>query len=302
MNFADFKTGPVMLCMALIVVAFVIGQSVFFIMKSNKRAKELGMDKSVIKQTIISSVLFTIAPAISILATVLALASALGLVLPWIRLSVIGNLAYETVAAEGALGALGSSLATEITDPQSFSTVAWAMTIGSCFPLILLPFLCKKLHKAMNKVLGGNYDKNKDGVIDEAEKADLESEFDFNNDGQLNVAENAVKEEAVKQANKEKKGGFGDILSAAAFIGIVTAFIGRCVAGTPKDAPAAGFMTISVLLSAIIFTIALDFICKKFNLKKLEAFVLPIAMFGAMGIAVLFTQVLPPDLVAFVWR
>ena len=39
----------------------------------------------------------------SILATVLALASALGYVLPWIRLSVIGHLAYETVAAEAAL-------------------------------------------------------------------------------------------------------------------------------------------------------------------------------------------------------
>lgn len=265
MDFSDFKSGSVMLCLALVVVAFVIGQSVFFMAKSNKRAKELGMDKNVIKQTIISSVLFTIAPAISILATVLALASALGIVLPWIRLSVIGNLAYETVAAEGALGALGSSLSTEVTDPQSFSTVAWAMTIGSCFPLILLPFLCKKLHKAINKAM------NKDNAVEGGEE-------------------------------KKKSGGFGDIISAAAFIGIVSAFIGRCVAGTPADAPSAGFMTIAVLLSAIIFTIALDLLCKKKNLKKLEAFVLPIAMFGAMGIAVLFTQVLPETLVAFTWR
>lgn len=263
----DFKTGPLMYGLALFVVAFVIVQSVFFMLKANKRAKEIGMDKAVVKQTIISSVLFTIAPAISILATVLALASALGIVLPWIRLSVIGNLAYETVAADTALGALGSSLANEVSDPKAFSTIAWAMTIGSCFPLVLLPFLCKKVHTAMNKVMSG---KKEDGA---AEKA-------------------------------EKKGGvnIGDVISAAAFIGIVAAFISRAVAGVEKGGVSAGFMSVSVLLSSMIFTIALDWLCRKRNLKKLEAFVLPIAMFGAMGIAVLFTQVLPADLVNFTWR
>lgn len=266
----DFKTGPLMYGLALFVVAFVIVQSVFFMLKANKRAKEIGMDKAVVKQTIISSVLFTIAPAISILATVLALASALGIVLPWIRLSVIGNLAYETVAADTALSTIGSSLANEVTDPQAFSTIMWAMTIGSCFPLVLLPFLCKKVHKAMNKVMTGK-------------------------------KEEAVEGEAVK-TEKKNKVNIGDVISASAFIGIVAAFISRAVAGVEKGGVSAGFMSISVMLSAMIFTIALDYLCKKKNLKKLEAFVLPIAMFGAMGIAVLFTQVLPADLVNFTWR
>lgn len=265
----DFKTGPLMYGLALFVVIFVIVQSVFFMAKANKRAKEIGMDKAVVKQTIISSVLFTIAPAISILATVLALASALGIVLPWIRLSVIGNLAYETVAADTALGVLGSSLANEVTDPQAFSTIAWAMTIGASFPLVLLPFLCKKIHMAMNKVMSGK-----------------------------------KKDEVEGEAVKEKKSGvnLGDVISASAFIGIVAAFISRAVAGIEKGGVSAGFMSVSVMLSAMIFTIALDFLCKKKNLKKLEAFVLPIAMFGAMGIAVLFTQVLPADLVNLTWR
>ena len=265
----DFKTSPLMYGLALFVVAFVIVQSVFFMAKANKRAKEIGMDKAVVKQTIFSSVLFTIAPAISILATVLALASALGIVLPWIRLSVIGNLAYETVAADTALGVIGSSLANEVTDPKAFSTIAWAMTIGSCFPLVLLPFLCKKVHMAMNKVMSGKIKETVDGEVKE-----------------------------------EKKSGvnIGDVISASAFIGIVAAFISRAVAGVEKGGVSAGFMSISVLLSSMIFTIALDYLCRKKNLKKLEAFVLPIAMFGAMGIAVLFTQVLPADLVNFTWR
>ena len=37
--------------------------------------------------------------ALAIVATVLALSNALGIILPWIRLSVIGNISQETTAA-----------------------------------------------------------------------------------------------------------------------------------------------------------------------------------------------------------
>lgn len=252
----DFKESTIMYAMGIAVVIFVIAQSLFFMVKSWKRAKEIGIESAKLRQIVISSVLFSIAPAISILATVLALASALGIVLPWIRLSVIGNLAYETVAAENALDVLGSSISTEVTDQKDFSTVAWTMTIGSCFPLVLLPIICRKVHSIMGK--------------------------------------------AVKKS--KGAGALGDILGAAAFIGIIAAFISRCIAGKPSDGPAAGFMSVSVLLSAMIFTIALDYLCRKKQLKKLEPFVLPLAMFGAMGIAVLFTQVLPAEIVQFTWR
>ena len=234
----DFKTSPLMYILAAGVIVFVIVQSVFFIVKAWKRGRELGVESEKMKQTVISSVLFTIAPAISILATVLALASALGIVLPWIRLSVIGNLAYETVAAESALSALGSSLANEVTDKQQFSTIAWTMTIGSCFPLVLLPIFCKRIHKAMNKVTS-------------------------------------------KSATANALGG---ILGTAAFLGIVAAFISRSIAGVPSDGP------------------ALDWLSRKKGVKKLEPFVLPIAMFGAMGIAVLLTQILPPEIAGLTWR
>lgn len=257
----DYKNSWLMYTLAGFVVVFVIGQSAFFMYKAWKRGKELNIDTAVMKQTAISSALFSLAPAISILATVLALASALGYVLPWIRLSVIGNLAYETVAAEAALDAMGTSLANTALTKTEFSTVAWAMTVGSCFPLILCPIFCKKLHKTMRKVLGGD-----------------------------------------NEQSDSKNAKLGDIIGAAAFIGIMAAFISRSLMGVQKEGPSAGFMTVAVLLSAMIFTVALDLLCKKKNLKKLEPFVLPIAMFGAMGIAVLLTQVLPSDVVNFVWR
>ncbi len=261
----DFKNSGIMYALAALVVLFVTAQSLFFMTKAWKRGKALGIETAKMKQTVISSALFSIAPAISILATVLALASALGYVLPWIRLSVIGNLAYETVAAEAALEALGTSMSNTDLTATEFSTVAWAMTVGSCFPLVLLPILCKRIHKAMRKVLGTGTDDAQNG------------------EGKI-------------------KKNIGDILGAAAFIGIMAAFIARSIMGVQKDGPSAGFMTVAVLLSAMVFTVFLDLLCKKKNLTKLEPFVLPIAMFGAMGIAVLLSETLPAELTEFVWR
>ena len=268
----DFKESGFMYAIALAVIAFVVVQSVFFLVKSLKRARDLGIAKETLRSTIISSAMFTVAPAISILATVIVLANALGIVLPWIRLSVIGNLAYETTAAQSALDFWGDSLRNTVTDPQKFATISWAMTLGSIAPLILLPFLCKKLQKKVG--------------------------------------------ETVNKSEKSKK--FGDAISAAAFIGIVMAFVSREIYSVTTQTTSvenaegaieqvkmisgsAGFMSILVLICAIIFMLILDVLCKKFKLTKLEPFAMPIAMFAAMGMAVLFTNVLPENLVYHGW-
>ena len=86
----DFKSYGFMYALGFLVVAFVVAQSVFFLVRAWKRAKALGIDTSSLKKTVSSSALFTVAPALAILATVLTLSGALGLVLPWIRLTVIG--------------------------------------------------------------------------------------------------------------------------------------------------------------------------------------------------------------------
>ena len=81
--------------------------SVFFLVKAWKQGRALGIDKAKLRNAITSSALFTVPSALSVLATVIALAPALGLVIPWVRLSVIGNLMYETTAAEAAMEAMG---------------------------------------------------------------------------------------------------------------------------------------------------------------------------------------------------
>lgn len=134
---------------AACVILFVIAQSLFFLIRAYKRAKELGMDMAQIKKTIVSSAIFTIAPAVSILLGVITLSKFLGLPLPWIRMSVIGAITYELPAATSTATAFGLSLSETITDPKVYAAIAWVMTLGIMPSIILVPLLLKKIQKGL---------------------------------------------------------------------------------------------------------------------------------------------------------
>ena len=92
------------------IILFVMGFSIFFMVRAYRAGIAIGMDKTKLKRTITSSVTFTILPSISILLGVIALSGTLGIPLPWLRLSVVGSLSYEAIAAENAVSAMGLTL------------------------------------------------------------------------------------------------------------------------------------------------------------------------------------------------
>ena len=143
---------PILFVIVGIVILAVLGQSVYFLVRAWRRATQLGMDKTKLKKTVTTAAIFTIAPAVAILVGVISLSHSLGVALPWLRLSVVGSLSYETVAAGSALEALGMGLETQITDPSAFVTVLWVMTIGILAGVILTPAFAKKIQGGMGKL------------------------------------------------------------------------------------------------------------------------------------------------------
>ncbi len=144
--------SPILYIFVGALIALVLAQSVYFLLRAVKRAKEIGMEKSVVKKTISSAAVFTVAPAVAILVGVVTLSKSLGVALPWLRLSIIGSLSYETIAASTALEALGLSAGDKITDANAFVTVLWVMTVGIIIGLILVPFLTKKVQGGIKKI------------------------------------------------------------------------------------------------------------------------------------------------------
>ena len=141
---------PLLFIMTGILVAVVLAQSVYFLVKAYRHSKALGMDQKKVKKTIISAAVFTIAPAVAIVISVITLSRKLGLPLPWLRLSVVGSMSYETVAANNALSAIGQSLGSaDALTAQQYVNVLLVMTISILVGIWLVPFIGKKLQKGM---------------------------------------------------------------------------------------------------------------------------------------------------------
>lgn len=149
MNF--YVNHPVLFVIVGAIILAVLGQSAFFLLRALKRAKEIGMDRAIIRKTMTSAAIFTIAPAISILVGVIILSKKLGIPLPWLRLSVIGSLSYETLAAETTIEQLGTGGAAISTATQ-YVTVLWVMTLGIIIGLVCVPLFTKKIQKGLKSM------------------------------------------------------------------------------------------------------------------------------------------------------
>ena len=144
---------PVLFLLVGLLVAVVMGQSVFFLVKALKRSKEIGMDQTKIKKTIKTAAIFTVAPAVSIVISVITLSKSLGIALPWLRLSVVGSLSYEAIAASNAVSAMGLELGKiQNLTAQQFVNITLVMTISILVGIWLVPVIGKKLLGGMSKL------------------------------------------------------------------------------------------------------------------------------------------------------
>jgi hypothetical protein len=128
---------PILYVIVGIILLFVACLCFVFMRKSYVAGLKLGMSKEILNRTITSSVTFTVLPSLSILLGVIALSGSLGLPISWLRLSVIGNLQYETTVASIAATGMGKRLDASILSVDDLVTILLVMTIGICWGCLL---------------------------------------------------------------------------------------------------------------------------------------------------------------------
>lgn len=144
--------STILFVLAGLIILFVIVQSLFFMIRAIRRGKQLGITGEQVRKTIVSTALFTIAPAVSILLGIITLSKFLGLALPWMRLSILGAITYELPAATSTANALGVSLSETVTDPKVYTAIAWVMTLGILPSLIWVLLFIKKIQSGLMNI------------------------------------------------------------------------------------------------------------------------------------------------------
>lgn len=259
----------VMYLMYALIVVFISAEAIFYLVKSVKKAKQIGMDMTKIKKVIKTSASFSVLPAIGIGIGVVTLIGSLGITVPAIRLSVIGALQYETQMADGAAKAI-------INDPkldekaltlliqrgvtaQDYATIVTLMTIAIIAGPVLVVLFYKKLQPKLAKLgamkVGGAVDP------DTATK-NLESDAKKANPNGINL---------------------GDLAFQVSFIGMIIGYIAMSI-GAIAAMPGriTSYYNFIAVIVAALFMVLSDFLVKKLNWKWLDDFSVAFSMLFAM--------------------
>jgi len=125
-----------MLCGGIVLVVALI--CILFLVRAWRAGLSIGMEKEKLRRVVVSSAAFTVLPSVGILLGVIALSGSLGVPWPWLRLSVIGALHYETQVAQAAAEAAGlTSLSISQMTMTAFSTICLLMSMCIMWSLIL---------------------------------------------------------------------------------------------------------------------------------------------------------------------
>ena len=137
-------------------VVLVIVQALIFIKKAIDAAPEVGVTKDQVNKAIKSSALTSIGPSIVVLSGMLSLLVTVGGPMAWMRLSFIGSVMFESIAAGIGTGSVGVQLGVDELTPLALTMAVWTMIIGSVGWIIFATFAADKMEKIQAKLAGSN--------------------------------------------------------------------------------------------------------------------------------------------------
>lgn len=254
----EITNHPFLYILTIIVLLVITAGCVVFLISAWREGKKRGIDVKVMKQSVSSTIAFSIAPSIAILLTVLTLAGLMGLPFPWLRLSVVGAITYEVPAAQNAAVAVDPSgtIATAAATKLGFTTMAYSMTIGIICALPVLGIVVPAIRKRMDK----------------------------------------VKHRDEKWAKILSSALFLGMI--ATFIGMAFTGITTDRTTNESIPATSGSILVSVLtfITAAVFMCICGLLVKKMKWKWLKNYALPISLVGGMAMAILYRSVLPATL------
>ena len=139
-----------------VAVVLVIVQALIFIKKAIDAAPEVGVTKEQVNKAIKSSALTSIGPSIVVLSGMLSLLVTVGGPMAWMRLSFIGSVMFESIAAGIGTGSVGVQLGVDELTPLALTMAVWTMIIGSVGWIIFSTFAADKMDKIQAKLAGSN--------------------------------------------------------------------------------------------------------------------------------------------------
>lgn len=132
MTFNDIMNSPLLYGLVICAIIYILIFCMITLRKAYKHGLEIGLTKEKMMTAVTSSAIYSIIPSLSIVVGLFSLTAVLGVPWSWFRLSVVGAVTYELMAADMvATGAGYESIAAlnAAGDPSVVGTVMFVMSI-----------------------------------------------------------------------------------------------------------------------------------------------------------------------------
>ena len=137
-------------------VVFVMIQAIFFARGAYSAGKKVGLADEKMKKAMKSSAVTSIGPSIVVLSGMLSLLVTVGGPVGWMRLSMIGSVMFESIAAGLGTSAVGVTLGTDPMTEEALGMEVWTMILCSIGWVLFATFSANKMDKIEHRLSKGN--------------------------------------------------------------------------------------------------------------------------------------------------
>ena len=137
-------------------VIVVVAQAVIFAKNAYQAGEKVGLTKEQMNKAMKSSAITSIGPSIVILSGMLSLLVTVGGPIAWMRLSMIGSVMFEAIAAGIGTNVVGVTLGTDALTNEALAMALWTMVLCSIGWVIFATFSANRMDKIQSKISGGD--------------------------------------------------------------------------------------------------------------------------------------------------
>ncbi len=156
MKYLEVANSMGMWAACCVIVFVLIFQTYIFMSKAYKTGKEIGLTEEQMKSAIRTGGISTVGPSLAVVIAMVSVIVSLGAPFAWMRLSVVGSIPFELMAAETGAVAAGTNLGAATYDINAFAASVWTCTLGASGWLLICAFFTDKFDFLRRKAVGGN--------------------------------------------------------------------------------------------------------------------------------------------------
>ncbi len=156
MDALSIANSGIMWIACAIPVSIVVIQACIFAKSAWNAGGKVGLTKDQMRLAMKSAAITSIGPSIVVLSGMLALLITVGAPVGWMRLSLIGSVMFESIAAGIGTKTVGVSLGADPLTAEALCMAVWTMILCSIGWVIFASFSADRMDKVQQKISGGD--------------------------------------------------------------------------------------------------------------------------------------------------